>query len=192
MWLWQNPDSDAARLVAARRGDPGPLWGWLAGQRGALLRHLAHSFRDLCADDIEDAVQEASRQLVEKPPADLHGTLKSYLYEAAAHRCCDMLRHPRRARAVPLDDHNGLAARDDSAATVSLRLDAERALRALPDDLRLILLLADHQGLRGNEIAPVVGKSCSQVSRDLKRARAKARDAMAEASHAISSWAATP
>lgn len=57
--------------------------------------------------------------------------------------------------------------------------DILRALRDLPDELRLAVYLADVEGYRYNEIAEIMGTTVRTVISRLHRGRGKLRDRLA-------------
>ena len=56
----------------------------------------------------------------------------------------------------------------------------ERALTALPEDQRMVVLLVDVQGLDYHEVAEALGIALGTVKSRLSRARAKIRQALAD------------
>ena len=69
---------------------------------------------------------------------------------------------------------------DAHALRRELSIYLERALTALPDDQRMVVLLVDVQGLDYHEVAEAMGIALGTVKSRLSRARAKIRQALAD------------
>jgi RNA polymerase sigma-70 factor, ECF subfamily len=89
-------------------------------------------------------------------------TFKVWLYSIARHVIANERRTRRRRPVEVIDAALDLPGADDPAATVVLRLEAERAMRAvmaLPDERRQALLLRLVHELSAREIGQIMGKS---------------------------------
>ena len=64
------------------------------------------------------------------------------------------------------------------ALRTELAIHLERALATLPDDQRLVVLLADVQGCDYHEVAAATGAALGTVKSRLSRARARLRQAL--------------
>ena len=131
--------------------------------------------------DAEDAAQEvfikAFRSLDRFTGASSFST---WIHRIASNQCLDVLRRKSRDKTESLDV---LLDKGDSAARESLSMPpdtgpsmenadlAERALRGLSPDHRLILTLREVQGLNYKEIAETLECSLDAVKARLKRAR---------------------
>ncbi|RMF75063.1 MAG: sigma-70 family RNA polymerase sigma factor [Acidobacteria bacterium] len=181
----RGPTAEDRRLLEAiRAGDPaafdrfverfGPMI-WAFG-----LRMCGHR------EDAEDVFQEAlvkvftSLRQLENPAA-----LRTWLWRVVANECRMSRRGPRDpSRQVGLDD---LGARDDGAPydppdetaasperqvlDRETRARVERAVRNLPPDYRIIVLLRDFEGLTTQEVAEVLGITQTNAKVRLHRAR---------------------
>jgi RNA polymerase sigma factor (sigma-70 family) len=86
-------------------------------------------------------------------------------------------RHGRRSRMVPMES---LPDRPAARASHEQRIDLERAIRALPDDYRLALVLHDVEGMKHHEIAGRLGIPVGTTKSQLFRARRMIRDTLSK------------
>ena len=84
----------------------------------------------------------------------------------------------RRDRADLDDGRRGDESPDALALRRELSIYLERALTALPDDQRMVVLLVDVQGLDYHEVAETLGIALGTVKSRLSRARARIRQAL--------------
>jgi len=159
----------SAQLVAAARdGHVESLTALVANTHPHVMR-FAHS---LCASrqDAEDAAQEAMLILFRKV-----GTLRSitalssWMFRIVRNEC---LRRLRRPMWDELPDTGVTQSPEDE---VIRHLEAERvarAIAALPDVQRRVLILRDVQGLPGRAVADSLGLSLAAMKSQLHRARA--------------------
>lgn len=138
----------------------------------------------------EDVTQEAFLRAY-RGLDRFHGTkFRAWLLSIVANAARDELRRQRRRPSQSLD-----AARDDpdradidppdsgpspeaSALQGELRHLLEAALRELPDDWRLVVVMADVHGLSYDEIAQATGVPVGTVKSRLSRARGRLRDVL--------------
>lgn len=136
----------------------------------------------------EDATQEAFERAY-RNLANFRGErFRSWLLTIVANAARDELRRQRRRPQRSLDE-----ARDDPdratldptdpgptpdavAMQSELRAHLERALRELPEDWRLVVVMSDVHGLSYGEIATAVGVPEGTVKSRLSRARGRLRD----------------
>jgi RNA polymerase sigma factor (sigma-70 family) len=166
----------SAQLVdAARQGHIESLTTLVANTHPHVLR-FAHA---LCASpqDAEDAAQEALLILFRKV-----GTLRSitalssWMFRIVRHEC---LRQLRRRRGW--DDLGGNGAVASPEDEVIRHLEAERvarAIAALPDVQRRVLILRDVQGYPGHAVADSLGLSLAAMKSQLHRARTNVKAAL--------------
>lgn len=159
----------SAQLVAAARdGHVESLTALVANTHPHVMR-FAHS---LCASrqDAEDAAQEAMLILFRKV-----GTLRSitalssWMFRIVRNECLRRLHRPM------WDDLPDTGVTPSPEDEVIRHLEAERvarAIAALPDVQRRVLILRDVQGLPGRAVADSLGLSLAAMKSQLHRARA--------------------
>lgn len=118
------------------------------------------------------------------------GHVRAWLLRIATNRSYDLLRARRRRPASPLGAEpfeiepvwstqgEGEEPPEAFALRAELGIHLERALAALPEDQRLVVLLADVQGCDYREVAAVTGAALGTVKSRLSRARARLRQAL--------------
>lgn len=185
-----DADETAALLRRARTGE-------VAAFNVLVLRHqdaaysLALRFlgsRQAAEDITQEAFERAYRNLM-----SFRGErFRSWLFTIVANAARDELRRQRRRPQRSLDE-----ARDDPdratldppdpgpqpdavALQSELRAHLEHALRALPDDWRLVVVLSDVHGMSYAEVAVCVGVPEGTVKSRLSRARGRLRDILRE------------
>lgn len=77
----------------------------------------------------------------------------------------------RSARVETVDDVDDVPSRHDHQGDPELRLDLERAIAALPDGARIVLVLHDIEGYTHDEIAELCGIAAGTARAQLHRAR---------------------
>ncbi|WP_411105830.1 RNA polymerase sigma factor [Streptomyces sp. cmx-4-9] len=160
----------ATLIAAAQQGDVDSLAALVSGSHP----HVRRFARTLCAspEDAEDAAQEALIILYRKiGMLRASGALASWMFRIVRNECL------RRARSAvprgpgPVPDGSVRSAEDE----VVLRLEAARvakAVAALPEDQRTVLVLRDVQGWSGRLTAQTLGLSTPAMKSRLHRARA--------------------
>jgi RNA polymerase sigma-70 factor (ECF subfamily) len=140
----------------------------------------------------EDATQDTFIRAWQNIGTFQTGSVRSWLYKIATNRSYDMLRASARRPAGSLEAEiveiepiwtsggAGDEAPDTHALRRELSIYLERALTALPDDQRMVVLLVDVQGLDYHEVAEAMGIALGTVKSRLSRARAKIRQALAD------------
>ncbi len=140
----------------------------------------------------EDATQDTFIRAWQNIGSFQTGSVRSWLYKIATNRSYDMLRASSRRPAGSLEAEmveiepiwsSGGASEespDAHALRQELSIYLERALTALPDDQRMVVMLVDVQGLDYHEVADVMGIALGTVKSRLSRARAKVRQALAD------------
>ncbi|MEU7790367.1 sigma-70 family RNA polymerase sigma factor [Amycolatopsis sp. NPDC049159] len=159
-------------VEAAQGGDLESLTAVVHGAHPHVRRFADH----LCASpqDAEDAAQEALIVLYRKI-GSLRATaaLASWMFRIVRNEC---LRRTRRLPDTGAEPDPGLA---DSAEDEALkRLEAERvarAIQALPDVQRRVLVLRDVLGHPGRAVADSLGLSTAAMKSHLHRARTAVR-----------------
>jgi len=140
----------------------------------------------------EDATQDTFIRAWQNIRTFQTGSVRSWLYKIATNRSYDMLRASARRPAGSLEAEiveiepiwasggAGDESPDAHALRRELSIYLERALTALPDDQRMVVLLVDVQGLDYHEVAETMGIALGTVKSRLSRARAKIRRALAD------------
>lgn len=128
----------------------------------------------------EDAVQQAFLELV-RAAGRFRGNgeaLRVWLFKSVRYRCLDELKRAGRRRERPSHElpDQPVAAHHDPGLEPAL----ERALDALSDKARTMIILRHVVGLSGEEIAAVVGLRRPTVYKALERAEARLRVALEE------------
>lgn len=177
-------DLDAARLAAARAGDPEALDALLRQYQPRIYRFGMRMCRD--EEDAKDVLQDtliaAARSLSGFRGAS---SLSTWLYSIARGFCIKKRRRSQFAPAeeVPLDGRSPALAvpdpgrpLDEALARREVERAVEAAIRALPPAYREVLLLRDVEGLTAPEAAQVLGLRVEAVKSRLHRARAAVRE----------------
>jgi len=151
-----TPGVVSGELIArAREGQPEALEAIYLEQGDALMRlayHLTGS-----ATDAEDVLHDVFLGLPEALARyEERGSFPAWLRRVTARVALDRLRSARRRREVPLDRAHEPAAAS-SERDVAHRSDLERALRTLPDKLRVVFVLKEIDGQSHAEIAQTLG-----------------------------------
>ena len=145
----------------------------------AVLPHLdaAHNLaRWLVRDAVlaEDVVQDAVLRALGYFASYRGGDARAWLLRIVRHTAYDTLAARKRSAAGPLDDADGVHDGDDPEAALSRREGVgliERALAALPLELRECLVLREMDELSYKDISHVVGVPIGTVMSRLWRAR---------------------
>ncbi len=173
------PDNDADLMDAVRRGDDAAFASLVERHQRPLLNFFVLNG---VGEHAEDLAQETFIRLY-KYRAKYRKAAKftTFLYLLARQVRIDFLRktlrraelHERLAEEAPQEE-------PPSAAARGMRIDAEAALRLLPDAMREVVVLSVMQGLTQGEVADVlhipVGTVKSRLSIALGRLRAAMRD----------------
>jgi RNA polymerase sigma-70 factor (ECF subfamily) len=129
--------------------------------------------------EAEDVTQETFTQYWQHGGDAEH--TKAWLLRVARNRCLDRLRRRKR---IEYREPEAIPETSDGRDTLrNLELDEEteqlqRAVEALPEPQRSIVLLFSLKGLSGKECAEVLGLSVTQVKVYLHRARTRLRNHM--------------
>lgn len=140
-----------------------------------LLYHIAYLLLGNSVE-CEDAVQESicrawhKRDTLKKPEA-----IKAWLCTIATNECRSILRKRRRRPEVPLDE-SALVLIDNSEESLALH----EAIRALPGEYSLLVILYYIEGFSQVEIAKIVKRPVGTVHSRLFQARQQLRDHLTE------------
>jgi RNA polymerase sigma factor (sigma-70 family) len=165
------------------------LDAWRQGDReagdallGRYFDAVCRFFRGKLGDDVEDLIQRTFLDCVESRERIREGGFRVYLFTVARNRLFDHLRARRRVEHVDISLQS-MADLGTSPSSKLARNEREQllvlALRRIPLDQQIMLELAYWEGLRGKEIADVLGIAENTVRSRLSRARDALRDQLA-------------
>jgi RNA polymerase sigma factor (sigma-70 family) len=133
----------------------------------------------------EDATQETFISAYRAIDKFRGGNLRAWLMRIAANASRDALRGSRRRPEQSLDESlespsfqpaSGEASPEEHAERGELNAELQRAILALSEDQRTVLVLIDVQGFSYEEAAETAGASIGTIKSRLNRARRKVRD----------------
>jgi len=139
--------------------------------------------RDAARDATQDGFIRAFRALSQYRG----GSFKSWLLRIVTNCCYDQMRAKKRRPSTPLDDlveddeHTTILADDTETPEAHIEREElgallQRALKSLPEDQRMVVVLCDVQGLSYEEAANACSVALGTVKSRLSRARGKMRD----------------
>jgi RNA polymerase sigma factor (sigma-70 family) len=133
------------------------------------------------SDSASDATQEAFISAYRNIRRFRGGSFQGWLLRIVTNSCYDELRRRKRRPATSIDDLS-LASYHEGPEAAAERSELNRAiedcLRHLPDEFRVVAVLADVHGFEYAEVAQIVGKPLGTVKSRLARARARLRDCL--------------
>ena len=145
------------------------------------------------SDAAADSAQEAFISAYSHLSAFRGGSFKAWLLRIVTNACYDFLRARKRRPALSLDDMleadadreplefvNGREGPEAHAERAELNRTLQAGLIRLPEDQRVVVVLADIQGLSYDEIAAATGTNLGTVKSRLNRARLRLRDWLLE------------
>ena len=167
-------ERDALLLRRIKSGDEDAIEDFVRKYYPVILRYCC--FHAPERETAEDITQETFARFFRTLPQYQHyGKAANYLYVIAGNLCRDCYR--RRAE-CPLEETEGSPA--GGMETADVRLDVQRALAALPPELREISILCFYQGLKQREIAAVLGIGLPLVKYRIRRAKELLQQMLAE------------
>jgi len=128
-------------------------------------------------EDAMDASQDAALKIYNGLPGVTiaeDGTLKAWICTVVARTCLDAIRK-RRIQTVELSDEtlkSTLPSAEDTVTANERVNEILEAIKELPNDHRMVLILRDMQGLNYEEIAETLDINVGTVKSRLSRARA--------------------
>jgi RNA polymerase sigma-70 factor (ECF subfamily) len=165
-------------LTAAREGDEAAFLQLFHQHRLPLFRFAYRMTRSVA--DGEDIVQECFLELL-RPGCSYDPAmtpLRTYLFGVVRRQSLQRL--AKRARH---SEREGPTLHGPSPERQLLRMELEdavvRAVTALPDEMREVLILAHYEQMAIAEIARVIGVESTTVKSRLQRARAELRETLA-------------
>ncbi len=145
-------------------------------------------------DSAADATQEAFISAHKHLNSYHGGSFKAWLFRIVTNACYDELRRRKRRPAASLEALTVVSEGPDAEATAALvskdelpehRLERrelaqaiQNCLNHLPDDMRVVAVMCDVQGMDYAEIADAAGIALGTVKSRLSRARARLRDCL--------------
>jgi RNA polymerase sigma-70 factor, ECF subfamily len=177
-------DPDAALVRECQAGDAKAFSGLVSRHRDGVYSFVRHVIGHEA--DAEDLAQEAFIRAYSALGRFRKGApFQPWLYTIAANLCRT---HLRRSRRRPLSLEEGAAdveaPASDPADTVERREEQRRvlaAIRSLPVEQRMIVVLRHLHGYSYQEISAVVGLPVSTVEHRLRAARKLLRECLADA-----------
>ena len=186
-----RPAYEEELIQAARRGDLQSFNRLVEIYQDAVY-YTAYRILDN-SDAAADTSQEAFISAYSHLSAFRGGSFKAGLLRIVTNACYDFLRARKRRPAQSLDDLiesgedreppefvNGREGPEAHAERAELNRTLQAALSRLPEDQRVVVVLADIQGLSYDEIAAATGTNIGTVKSRLNRARLRLRDWLME------------
>ncbi len=141
-----------------------------------------------------DATQEAVLSAYRNLRSYRGGSFRAWLLRIVTNACYDELRRRKRRPTTSLEDltpeteegapefEEWLASKADGPERLAERSEVVRAIQDcldnLPDEFRIVAVLADVQGCDYAEVSTAIGKPLGTVKSRLARARARLRDCL--------------
>ncbi len=132
----------------------------------------------------EDVAQETFTSAYRSIRRFRGGSLRAWLTRIASNLSIDAIRSSRRRPEESLDEHllnpafqpvSAVESPEQRALSNELADEIQRAIMAVPEEQRALLVLIDVQGMSYEEAAQAVGVSVGTVKSRLSRARARVR-----------------
>jgi RNA polymerase sigma factor (sigma-70 family) len=183
----RKTDMEELELIGAARGGDRQVFNELVIRYQAIAYNVAYRILgnpDAAADATQDAFISAYRGMARFRG----GSFKAWLLRIVTNACYDQLRAQKRHPTSSLDailvtgsfDHALHGERDEQPEQHAERRELgqliQRGLSALPPDQRAVVVLADIQEIKYNEIARILNISLGTVKSRLSRGRRKLRD----------------
>jgi RNA polymerase sigma-70 factor (ECF subfamily) len=171
-------DSSPRRLVDGALQDP-EAFGEIIDQHKAMIYSVAYNFfgnRSVAEDVAQDVYLELYKNL-ERIESDLHLTF--WLRQAVTRKCIDYTRRLKHRRYQPLDEIVEPSAKDVSWDPM-LAEALGKKVRALPKNMRMVVILRFQEDLKLSEIADALDMPLNTVKTTLRRALARLRDRVEE------------
>jgi RNA polymerase sigma-70 factor (ECF subfamily) len=184
----QDQDRDIADMKRLAGGQDGALNELMARHGPKLFKYLIRCLQN--EEDAADIAQETFVRIYQhRSRFDSRQRFSTWLYSIATNLSRDRFRWRSRHPTVSLqaeDEHSGITLLQnlpDPEATPSQRMERDeraeavrKAVAALPEELRIPLLLVEYEGLSQVEIATILKCSAKAVEMRLYRARTRLRE----------------
>lgn len=179
-----DPRDDAALLAAHVAGDPAAFTELVRRHRDRMWAVALRTTGD--PEEAGDALQDAFISAF-RNAASFRGdsAVTTWMHRIVVNACLDRMRRRRARPTVPFPEedgetgHRGLADPRDDLDRLELRMEIDRALRALPDDQRAAIVLVDVEGHSVAEAAAVLGVPEGTIKSRCSRGRARLAVALA-------------
>ena len=141
-----------------------------------LIYHIARSYFQN-PEDAKDASQDVAVKIfnsLHKVEIEDGGSLKAWIATVTARTCLDVLRK-RRPKTVELNTDittGSVESAEDSVLVIEKAKEILAAIKKLPDNHRMIIILRDMRGLSYDELSAALNINIGTVKSQLNRARA--------------------
>ena len=174
-----DPAPERSQRERLRAAEPEALAALYRAHAPTLLR-TAHALTG-SVQDAEDIVQDLFVGLPEAVGKfDGTGSLEGWLRRVVVRMSLMRLRAGRRRRDTGIEEADTQLHGPRLESVLTDRLTIEQALRALPDELRVIVVLKDIEGRSHQDIAQLLGIRTNTAAVRLHRARAVLRKLLME------------
>jgi RNA polymerase sigma-70 factor (ECF subfamily) len=186
----QQTRLEQSLIQAAQRGDVRAFNQLVEAYQNTTYRTAYRILNDAAAAD--DATQETFISAYRHLKEFRGGSFKAWLLRIVTNACYDLLRAQQRHHTDSVEDllpdgddtlrdephefvspHESL---EDHVMRVELNQLLQRAIAALPDDQRIVVVLSDVEGLSYDEIAVTTNTNLGTVKSRLNRGRLRVRD----------------
>jgi RNA polymerase sigma-70 factor (ECF subfamily) len=180
-----NLSRDAGSLQAAP--EKVPTWEEVAAEHGRFVYSLAYRLTGSAAD-AEDLAQDVLLRVRTALARYRPGSLEGWLLRITTNLFYDRMRHRARHPTEPLDDlddpgdiglPSGSPSPEDTALYSELRSVVQEALRGLPYQFKVAVLLCDLYQMSYEEIGSTMGWRLGTVRSRIHRGRAMLRERLA-------------
>jgi RNA polymerase sigma-70 factor (ECF subfamily) len=161
-----------------------PTWEEVARDHGRFLYNVAYRLTG-DRDDAQDLVQEVLLRVRRGLTTYRPGSMEGWLSRIATNAFLDDVRRRRRRPVTPFPDDADRVLpssrpADEELASAVLPDDVQEALRALPEEFRVAVVLCDVAGRTYDEISEALGVPVGTVRSRIHRGRARLRDLLVE------------
>lgn len=183
----QDAQAERALIDRAGRGDPSAFEQLLSAQEG---RMYAVALR-MCGnrEDAQDCMQEAMIRIY-RAISTFKGqsSFATWVYRITMNSCLDELRRRKARTSTSLDAmlENGFSPSDEYDTPEHHSLQAEqrrlleKAIAALPEDMRAAIVLRDIQGCSYDEIAEALDTNVGTIKSRISRGRERLRNVLSQ------------
>lgn len=174
-------DKDYFLIKKIKHGDEDAMETFVRQYYGTILKYCA--FRIVSRDEAESITQETFVRFFSAVSGYRHsGRALNFLYTIAKNLCADFNRKTaaeERARERILVE-GGTASFEETGGKSDLRIDVERALRKLPEELREVIVFFYFHDMKVKDIAEILDIGLPLVKYRLRRGREKLAEIMGE------------
>jgi RNA polymerase sigma-70 factor (ECF subfamily) len=175
---------DQISLARAQRGDPAALTALVECYGKRVHALVARMMVGRPGDQIDDLCQDALVKVIAalaRFDPDGPARLSSWILTIAARTCIDQIRRRRELTTLPEEAlDSGTESPEGAAQRQELTRRVERAMAALPEEQRAVLILRAYHDFDYDEIASALKIAPGTVKSRLNRARQALRAAVGE------------